>query len=400
MSEASAHKLSYVEETTRGTTPTNPQFRALPDTRTTLALTRDTLSTERITGDRFPAEPRSGAKGVSGDIPADLSSRAYDDFIASALQGAWVDDAGAGEDTITLEEGGVPSAGTVVGDSFTTPANGTVYVDEINAKTGEQKVVLRFEPTVTGPAVYYEVFGLDSVTIDSVLFEVTLYTDGAESATVKAGDTRKSFSFLREFSDFAGGEKPFLLYSGCEVASWNIAAAANNIAKSTFTFWGRDMTGPSTTAPTNSSVAPAFETEPFDTFSGQVDIDGVEACIVTDYNVTINNNFTPRFTVGCDTSEDASVGQSMIEGSITTYFENADLYEKFVNETAFQLTLTLADSAGNKMVIDLPNLKVLSGTQPDVTADGPITIVINFSAHKDDTLESHMSVQRVYPLAV
>jgi len=396
MSEASAHKLSYVEESTRGTTPTNPQFRALPDTRTTLALTRDTLSTERITGDRFPAEPRSGAKGVSGDIPADLSSRAYDDFVASALQGEWVDDVGAAADTITLEEGGTPSTLTAVGDSFTTPANGTVYVDSIDAKL--QEVVLRFEPTITGPSVYYELFGLDSVTIDSVVFEVTLYTDGQESATVLAGDTRKSFSFLREFSDFAGGQKPFLLYNGCEVTSWNLSAAANALAKSTFTFWGRDMVGPSATAPANSSVAPAYETEPFDTFSGQLDIDGVESCLVTDYTITVNNGLAARYAIGCDTSQDASVAQSIIEGSITAYFEDAVLYEKFVNETSFALALTLQDSAGNKMVITLPNLKVLSGTQPDVTADGPITIVVNFSAHKDDTLGSHISVQRVYPV--
>jgi hypothetical protein len=397
MSEASAHKMSYVEESTRGTTPTNPKFRALPDTRTTLALTRDTLTTERITGDRFPAEPRSGARGVSGDVPADLSTRAYDDFIASALQGAWVES--GGEDTVTLEQDGTPDTGAVVGDSYST-TNGTVYIDEINAKTGELKVVLRYEPTITGPAEYTELFGLASATIDSDVFEVALYTDAEEDAIVKAGDTRLSFSILREFSDFAGGGKPFLLYAGCEVASWNLSAAANGIAKSNFTFWGRDMTGPSTTAPANSSVAPAYETEPFDTFSGQMDIDGVEACIVTDYSVTINNNFAPRYTIGCDTSEDASVGQSAIEGSITAYFENADLYEKFVNEESLDLQLTLSDSANNQMIIDMPNLKVLSGTQPDVTDDGPITIVLNFSAHKDETLGSHISVRRLFPVVV
>ena len=396
MSEASAHKLSYVEESTRGTTPTNPRFRALPDTRTTLALTRDSLTSERITGDRFPAEPRSGAKGVSGDIPADLSSRAYDDFIASALQGAWIESGGT--DTITLEEDGVPALGTVVEDSFTTPANGIVYVESIDAKAEE--VVLRFEPTVPGPSVSYEIFGADSVTIDSVVFEVTLYTDAAEDGLIKAGDTRKSFSILREFSDFDGGEKPFLLYSGCEVSTWNIAAAANGLAKSTFTMFGRDMVGPSTTAPANSSVAPAYDTEPFDTFSGALEIDGVEECIVTDYSMTINNGHAPRYAVGCATSQDPSVTQAVVEGSITAYFENAVLYEKFVNEESLALKLTLQDSAGNKMLIDLPNLKVGSGTQPDVSGDGPITITVNFTAHKDETLGSHVSVQRIYPLAV
>lgn len=394
MSEASAHKLSYVEETTRGTTPTNPRFRALPDTRTTLALSRDSLATERLTGDRFPAEPRSGAKGVAGDIPADLSSRAYDDFILSALQGEWF--GSSSNDTITLEVDSTPNTEVDVNDTFAT-ANGVVTVESLDAK-GEE-VVLRYDPTITGSAVTYELYGLDSVTIDSIVFEVTLYTDAAEDMTVIAGDARKSFSILREFSDFEAGEKPFLLYTGCEVASWNLAASANGLAKSTFTMFGRDMVGPSEFAPTNSSVAPAFDTEPFDTFSGEMKIDAAATCTVTDYTLNVNNGHAPRYTVGCATSQDPSVAQSMIDGSITTYFNDASLYEKFVNEESFTLELTLQDSAGNKMIIGLPNLKIGSGTQPDVTGDGPVTITINFTAHKDEALGSHISVRRVYPLA-
>lgn len=394
MSEASAHKMSYVPEVTRGTTPTNPRFRALPDTRTTLALTRDTLTSERITGDRFPAEPRSGARGVSGDIPADLSTRAYDDFIASALQGQWVET--GGNDEITLEVATVENTNVAEGDTFNT-TNGVVTVETLNAKAEE--VVLRFDPTVTAPATTHELYGLGSETIDGTLFEITAYTDVEESATVKAGDTRQSFSILREFSDFAPGKKPFLLYSGVEVASWNLTAAANGLAKSTFTMWGRDMAGPSTDAPVNSSVAPAFDTEPFDTFSGSLEIDDVAECIVTDYNLTINNGHAPRYVVGCSTSQDASVTQSVIEGSITAYFNDETLYEKFVNEGSISLKLTLQDSDGNKLVVYLPNLKVGSGTQPDVGGDGPITIPVNFTAHKDDALASHISVERIYPVA-
>lgn len=304
MSEASAHKLSYIVETVRGTTPATPNFIRLPDTRTTLALTKETLPSERLTGDRFPSTPRTGASVVGGDIPVDLSSGAYDDFLASALQGAWV-------------------------------AN-----------------------------------------------------------VLKAGDTRKSFSFLREFSDFEPGEEPFLLYKGCEVASWNLTADANALAKSTFTFFGRDMVGPSEDAPADTAYTDATETEPFDTFSGEMKIDGVESCIVTSYNITLNNGLAPRFVVGCRASEDAMVAQSVIEGSITAYFENAALYKKFITEESLALELTLQDSLGNGITINLPKLKIGSGTQPDVTADGSVTIPINFTAHKDAALGSHISITR------
>lgn len=398
MSEASQHKLSYAVESVRGTTPTNPRFRRLPDTRTTLNLTKENLTSERLTGDRFPATPRTGANGVNGDIPADLSIRAYDDFIASALQGAWVNDVGHVDDTCTIEQDSTPSAGTVEGDTFST-TNGVVTVETLDAK--DTYVVLRYDPTVTGPAVTYELTELnDSETIDGDLFEVTLFTDGQDSATVKAGDTRKSFTILREFSDLGGSPaKPFFMYAGCEVGSWNVTASANNIARSTFTFLGRAFTGPSENAPTNTSYAPANDTEAFDTFSGSLEIDTVSKCVVTDYDITVDNGMAARYVVGCPNSQDPSVGQSNIEGTATLFFEDAVLYEKFVNEESFALKLTLQDPDGNQMIIDLPNLRIGTGTQPDVTEDGPITIPINFTAHKDDTLGSHISVQRIYPTA-
>lgn len=395
MSEASAHKLAYVVETTRGTTPTNPRFRSLPDTRTTLALTKELLATERLTGSRFPAEPRTGASVVGGDIPADLSSQTYDDFISSALQGDWVDDAGVGNDTVDLTVDSVANAGTVVGDTFNT-ANGVVTVESIDSQA--QEVVLTYVEGANDP-VTYEIFGLGTATIDGVDFEATAYTDALQSATAKAGDTRKSFSIIREFSDFEAGQEPFLLYKGCEVATWNLTAAANGLAKSTFTFFGREMVGPSAAAPAGTTYAPAIDTEPFDTFSGAMEVDGVPKCIVTDYNLTINNGHAPRYTVGCAASQDPMVAQSVVEGSITVYLEDATLYKKFVDEEKLSLKLTLADSNGNKIIVDLPNLKIGSGTQPDVTGDGSITIPINFTAHKDNDLGSHVSVQRVRPVA-
>jgi hypothetical protein len=310
MAEASAHQLSYIKEATRNTTPATPEFQRLPDTRTTIALTKDNLETSRLTGDRFPAEPRTGANGVGGDIPADLSYNAYDDLMESAFQGVFVENS-PGDDTLL------------------------------------------------------------------------------------AGDTRQSFSILREFSDFAGGTKPFILFTGCEVATWTLEAAANGLATSTFTFFGQDGGVPATTAPTGTTYAAAITTDPFDSFSGTMKIDTVAQCIVTDYSVSINNGHAAKYTVGCQGTGDPSVTQSIVEGSITVYFEDEVLYEKFVEETSMALELTLVDPAGNSLIINMPNCKIGNGTQPDVTEDGAITMPINFSAHYDAGIGSHISAQRI-----
>ncbi len=302
MSEASAHKLSYSEETVRGTTNVTPIFVRLPDTRTTIALAKDTLATERLTGDRFPAMPRNGASTVAGDVPADLSYDTYNPFIESALQGAFS------------------------GDS-------------LNFAT--------------------------------------------------AGTTRKSFSLLREFGDIAADQ--FLLYSGCEVNTWSLSAAANGLAKSTFSFIGRDAAAPATADPATSYTA-ASTTEPFDTFSGEMQIDGAPTCIVTDYTLNINNGLEPKYAVGCEGSEDPSVSQSVVDGAITVYLEDMTLYKKFINDTSLALTLKLIDSAGAYLTLELPNCMISSGTQPDVSGDGAIMLPIAFTAHYDAGIDSHIKV--------
>ena len=303
MSEASAHKLSYSAESTRGTTNATPVFIRLPDTRTSVALVKDTLATERLTGDRFPAAPRTGASTVAGDIPVDLSYNTYNDFIESALQGPFT---------------------------------------------------------------------------------------GGSTNIAKAGTTRKSFSILREFSDISSDQ--FLLYTGCEVSTWTLTAAANGLAKSTFSFLGRSAAAPASVAPSSSTFTAASDTQPFDTFAGEMKIDSVASCIVTDYTINVNNGLEAKYAVGCEGSQDPSVSQSVVDGSLTVYLEDMTLYKKFINDTAMSLSLKLIDSNDDYMLIKIPNAVISSGTQPDVTGDGAIMLPISFTAHKDSTLGSHISV--------
>jgi hypothetical protein len=308
--EASAHKLSYIEEVTRNTTPATPVFTYLPDSKCTIALTKENIETGRLNGDRFPDVPRTGADGVGGDIPSMLSFKAYDPFLESALQGLFVEN--------------------VPGDD-----------------------------------------------------------------TLLAGDTRKSFTILREFSDFAPGSKPFIWFTGCEVSTMAFTSTANSLVEVAFTFFGQAGGTPELLAPTGTTYLPAITTDPFDSFSGEMKVDGLGVCIVTDFSFNINNGHAPKYTVGCKGTGDPSVTQEIIDGSFTVYYENESLYESYVNETLIALELTLTDPAGNDLIISMPKCKIGTGTQPDVTEDGPVQMTVNFTAHKDDTLTSHISVQRI-----
>jgi len=306
------------------------------------------------------------------------------------LQGLFVESV-AGVDSASID---IDAAGAVSfdeGDTYAT-VNGEVTFETINAI--EQKLVAVYRPTVPGDAVNYIFEGLETITIDGETFETEGFTNIAKAAVAKAGNTRSSFSILREFTDLGSAENK-LLYTGCEVGTWNITAEANNIAKSTFTFMGLSMVDPSATAPTGSTFKPAIDNEPFDTFNGEMKIDGAATCIVTSYNLTINNNLSTQFGVGCESARGTRAGQSVVEGSITVFFETIDLYQKFIDEGQLALELTLQDNLGNQMVIKLPNLKITSGTNLDVSGDAEITLPISFTAHEDADLASHISVTRI-----
>ena len=414
MAEASAHKLAIVYENTIGVTPEKAKFRNLPDTRTTIALQKDTLATERLTGTRFPAEPRIGANSVSGDIPADLSFETYNELLESALQGRFVPqgdapavtvspDPGfiygerrAGEDTVTLLVN-VSSVLTSmnfalvnIGTEWAT-ANGTISILDVDSNDNEVTFIYDDGSGVTNTVATTG----DIITIDGEEISVGAFVDAQKISQLLAGDQRKSFSIIREFSDFAEGKKPFLLFRGCEVNTLSITIDANGLAKSSFTIFGQDGDAPAATAPAGSTFLDSIDNEPFDTFNGFMELDGQPRCIVTNVQININNGLQARYAVGCQGSSGTMVGQSVLDGSLTAYFDDEELYEKFVNEENLSLKVALQDSKGNQFIIDLPNLRVNSGTQPDVTADGSITIPLNFSGHLDSALGSHISITSI-----
>jgi hypothetical protein len=100
------HSLHYVAETTYGTTPSTPNFSALPHTGTTLAVTKDAVESEKIRGDRQVEDFRHGNKTVGGEVSAELEYEAFDDLLEAALCGSWATDvlkAGTTRRSFTLQ---------------------------------------------------------------------------------------------------------------------------------------------------------------------------------------------------------------------------------------------------------------------------------------------------------
>lgn len=83
-SRGSRSGLSYITETTFGTTPAG-SFNPLPYTTHSLAVSKDRVQGNDIRSDRMQRVDRHGNKQAGGDIVVDLRADVYDAFLESAM---------------------------------------------------------------------------------------------------------------------------------------------------------------------------------------------------------------------------------------------------------------------------------------------------------------------------
>lgn len=214
---------------------------------------------------------------------------------------------------------------------------------------------------------------------------------GAWTADVlKTGVTRRSYTFERKFADLDTPE--FHRYTGVEISAMSMSVAPNAMVTMTFTVVGQNI-ALATTEVASSTYSADAGNYPFDSFTGSIVEGGSSIGVVTAIDINLENGIEPMFRVGSPLTLQPSIGKSRITGSMTTYFEDKALYEKFINETESSIQLTLTDPDGNDYVIDIGNVKYNTG-QPDVAGEGPVTIAMDFVGLYDSTDASNIVITR------
>ena len=207
---------------------------------------------------------------------------------------------------------------------------------------------------------------------------------------LKVGTTPKYFSI----EDYAADIDQARLFTGCTVSTMALSIAPNQMVTTTFGMVGKDMT----ISQTEKTQDAASGNAPFDAYSGDLAIGNVGAssavAIVTGIDFTLNNSFAPTFVVGDDSAPCLEVGRAEIEGTITAYFEDAALVNRFLNETETELSVSVDDPTGtNTYTFLFPRVKINSA---DVGVDGPNSRIINMSfvALYDSTEETNLKITR------
>lgn len=209
---------------------------------------------------------------------------------------------------------------------------------------------------------------------------------------LKAGIERRSFTIERHFGDLLTAQKPFHRFTGVEFNTLAVSVAANAMITATLGVVGQGF-ATDTAQIAGATYAAATTTSPLDSFTGSLKEAGSLIAVITEIQLNVENGLESRFVVGSKQSIRPSIGRSNVSGTITAYFEDSTLLDKFVNETESSIEFELPDGAGNLLTFKLPRVKY-NGGQPDVEGEGPITLSMPFQALLDSVTGTNLIIER------
>ena len=153
-------------------------------------------------------------------------------------------------------------------------------------------------------------------------------------------------------------------FSGCLVNSASFNIAPNQMVQTTFDIIGRNMVQDDSSI----SGSPTTQTgyEPFDSYNGTLLEGGVGTadglCVVSALQFSVNNDVSPAHVILCEANRDVAAqmqfGMATVEGSITAYYEDDALINKFLDEEETSLSVTVDDPTGaNGYTFFFPRIK-------------------------------------------
>lgn len=371
-------------EVTFGVTPANPVWKGLRHNGLNFGLTKDLILSKEIRADRQQKCGHHGNQTGGGEVSAELAPLDFDDLMEAVMCGTWAAyvapytastiSAAAADNSINDSANLMPLVlpGMKVTISGFTGTVGNNQSGIVVSRTAS-KIIL----TTTTPLVN-----------DAAGEAVTITTN---TLAVKPGTTRRSFSVLRQFGDIAEAGEPFHLIPGVEFNNMAVNFTLGENVGVSFASLSRDYI-PSGTAPAGSTFTAAGSICPFNSLSGTIKEGGEAIAILSEVSFTLENGMTPRFGLMSDKMKQASVGKSLLTGSITAYFETSALLKKFLDETVSSLELVV-EQGGWRYHFNIPSIKYTGG-QPDVAEVADVVLTLPFQAFLDSTTGTNIAIAK------
>jgi hypothetical protein len=218
------------------------------------------------------------------------------------------------------------------------------------------------------------------------------------------GSTKRSNTIERQYLDHSPVDYEYFL--GMTLNTMAVDTKAQAIATYTKNYLGKSASITSTRASGATDIAaPTYGVLNTSTNVGRIGFDGstiVGPNYVLAAAFNINNNIRSQTAVGSIGAVGTGNGEFTVTGTLTTYFGDATIYNKIINNTLTSFDMRLGRSDGNResYLFDFPSIKLSSGSPSVSGKNTDVTIPSAFTAIMDATKLYTLSVSRFFYLPI
>jgi Phage tail tube protein len=206
------------------------------------------------------------------------------------------------------------------------------------------------------------------------------------SNIIKTGTALQTLTIEQWHNDLSKG----FVYTGCFADKMKIKVPLNGIATIDSTINGFNMTT-ETTALQASPTAAVVEA-PYVATTATLKEGGTTIAYLTAIDLDIDNGATALSVLGSVIPVGYTPGMSKVTGTITAWFPDFNLLNKFLNNTSSSIEFTLTDGT-NTLDVLLPAV-FYTGLKKAIQGQGAITLSLPFKAVRDNTTSSNVVITR------
>lgn len=378
-STGASHGLSFIAESTFGTPPGSPAMVSLRHTSCSLVLAKDGFQSQELRSDRQISDFRLGAQKVGGEIGIEFSYKEYDPFLESVLYGVWGTQSGS--------SASVASVSVAAGTGVYTRAAGSFVTD--NIAVGDYVTISGCaDPANNGIFKVTAVAALTLTTNNTASVVASSQTVTFKSLqTLTTASTRKSFTLERRFVDIA----KYGVFAGCIADKFSLSLRPNAITTGSFGITGVSAAYSGTSLKANPTASQTAS--PYDAFTGTLKEGGTVIGVVTGLDLSIDNGVQPVYAIGSSKAAEVVVGRSNVTGSLSVYFQDQVMLDKFINETESSLEFVLGNGTAQSYFVRIPRIKY-SGSDNAVSGEGPIVLNMPWQALYSSTESTNILIAK------
>lgn len=409
LASSSSVQVRYIQETVFGTTPVAGNPRNLRVTGETMDFTVSKEQSKEINSTRTITSVVPVTAAASGNVTGEIAYQEWDTLMAATLQSAYTVFGTNGVGAAFSSTAGGLAATSITASAATTGINiwtslqkGQWFKLTAPGDTNNDGRVLRVS-TITAPTT--TVITLD-VSTPLVLNAGTVAACTISTSRLTHGTTQTSYSIERNASDIT----QFMTYTGMTPSKMSVGVSTGGLSSISFDFMGKSMNRAATT---NLPGAPIASYN-FDIHSGVSSVSSAAntACVLWEGGVPIVGTYVKSISLDFDNSlrsQEAictlgavaiGSGTIQISGSLSVYFADGALFDKFKANTNSSIIFSSLDSSNNGYVFTIPVANISSWKTNASSKDQDMMVDIQFIGLRDEAnavagLKKAMFIDRV-----